>query len=100
MTSEERFSGIENFMGTMAEHQPCRHEDLRHLTGTFETVASQIGALTNQVETLTSITTEVTGVNRHMINVRCELVESNGLLRQLVESHANRFDRLEGESRN
>ena len=93
MTPEERFTRIENFMDTMAEHQARHDENLRQLTGKVGTVASQIGALA-------SITTDLTAVSRHLVNVQGELVESNSLLRQLVESHDKRLDRLEGESLN
>jgi len=93
MTPEERFTRIENFMETMAKHQARHDEDLRQLNGKIGVVASQIG-------TLASITTDLAGVSRHMVNVQGELVESNSLLRQLIESHAKRVDRLEGESLN
>ena len=93
MTPEERFTRIENFMETMAKHQARHDEDLRQLNGKIWVVASQIG-------TLASITTDLAGVSRHMVNVQGELVESNSLLRQLIESHAKRVDRLEGESLN
>ena len=100
MTPEERFKRIQNFMDTMAEHQARHDEELRQLTGKIGTVTSQIGALTTQVGTLTSATTDLAGVSRHLVNVQGELVESNSLLRQLVESHARRLDRLEGDSLN
>ena len=93
MTPEERFARIENFMDTMAEHQARHDEDLRQLTGKIGTVTSQIGALT-------SATTDLADVSRHLVNVQGELVESNSLLRRLVESQAKRLDRLEGESLN
>ena len=93
MTPEERFTRIENFIDTMAEHRARHDEDLRQLTGEIGTLASQIGVLT-------SITTDLAGVSRHLVNVQGELVESNSLLRQLVESHDKRLDHLEGESLN
>ena len=89
MTPEERFTRIENFMDTMAVHQVRHDEDLRQLSGKIEILASQIGALA-------SITTDLTGVSRHLINVQDQLVESNSLLRQVVESHAKRGDRRSG----
>ena len=56
--------------------------------------------LASQIGVLTSITTDLAGVSRHLVNVQGELVESNSLLRQLVESHDKRLDHLEGESLN
>ena len=86
MKPEERFTRIENFMDTMAEHQARHDEELRQLTG--------------KIDTLASTTTDLAGVSRHLVDVQGELAESNSLLRQLVESHAKGLDRLEGESLN
>ena len=93
MTPEERFTRIENFMDTMAEHQARHDEDIRELRTLHK-------GLTGRIDTLASITTDLAGVSRHLVNVQGELVESNSLLRQLVESHARRLDRLEGDSLN
>ena len=56
--------------------------------------------VTDQVQTLASATSDLASVSRHLVNVQGELIESNSLLRQLVESHSKRLDRLEGEGRN
>ena len=52
--------------------------------------------VTGQIETLASATSDLAGVSRYLVNVQGELIESNSLLRQLVEAHARRLDRLEG----
>ena len=56
--------------------------------------------VTDQVQTLASATSDLASVSRHLVNVQGELIESNSLLRQLVESHSKRLDGLEGEGRN
>ena len=114
MTPEERFTRIENFMDTMAEHQARHDEDIRELrtlhkslTGRIDTLtsnvgilASHVGVLASQVEILISATTDLCGVSRHLVDVQGELIESNSFLRQLVESNVRRLDLLEGESLN
>ena len=100
MTPEERFTKIENLLEAMAEHQAHHDEDIRELRSMQKRTSAQLETLTSDVGTLASTTTDLSGVSRHLVNVQAELIESNSFLRQLVESHAKRLERLEGESFN
>ena len=83
---EERFARIDNSLDTIAEHQALLQEEIRDLS--------------HKVQTLVSSTGDLAGVSRHLVTVQGELVESNSLLRQLIQSHAKRLDRIEGQGLN
>ena len=108
MTPEKRFTRIENFLNTVAEHQALyeeRWEKLENVVAQHEDRLAAMAVrqdedrrdLRNQVQTLVSTTGDLAGVSRHLVTVQGELIESNSLLRQLVLSHS---ERLEGEGLN
>ncbi len=128
MTPEERWTQIENTLKTIAEYQ-ARHDEWlsRHdewlsqhdewlsqheewfarIEGSLDSITEhqvryqeEMGHLSLKMQTLVSTTGDLAGVSRHLVTVQGELVESNSLLRRLVESHANRLDGIQGQGPN
>ncbi len=97
MTPEERFMRIENFLNTTAEHQSMHEERLASMAIRHD---ADMRDLRSQIQTLVSTTGDLAGVSRHLVTVQGELVESNSLLRQLVQANSKRLDRLEGQGLN
>ena len=96
-TPEERFTRIENFPNTIAEDQSLHEEQLAAMAVRND---QDIRDLRNQVQALVSTTGDLAGVSRHLVTVQGELGEFNSLLRQLVQSHAKRRDKIEGQGLN
>jgi hypothetical protein len=98
MTPEERFTKIENLLQSLTEHQvhaEARQADIEARVSRIEDGFTEMqGAITD----LSGDVRLLASASGDLVNVSRDLVESNGVMRDLLVLQSKRLDRLEGQA--